>query len=114
MTLSGQVALVTGASRGLGKAIAIGLAREGARVAVNYVARAAEADAVAAQIRSSGGTALAIRADVGNATEVESMVQRVSAELGPIAVLVNNAGVLMRGTLETFDESMLDRMQRIN
>jgi len=112
--MNGQTALVTGASRGLGRAIAVRLAREGAAVCVNFVTSVTDADRVVDEIRGAGGRAIAARADVGNAADVRRMVERVGAELPPIGVLVNNAGVSVRGTLETFEAADLERMRRTN
>ena len=98
--LHGRAALVTGASRGIGRAIAVALAQRGAAVAVNFRARAAEAHSVVAQIRSAGGRAIAIRADVSISAEVAEMAARAAGELGPIDVLVNNAGVAISGVRE--------------
>jgi len=114
MSLSGQTALVTGASRGLGRAIARRLAREGAAVWVNYVARSGDAEKVVEEIRSAGGRASAIKADVGDPAQVQEMLQRAASELGPLSILVNNAGVVIRGTLETFNPADLERMRRTN
>jgi NAD(P)-dependent dehydrogenase (short-subunit alcohol dehydrogenase family) len=114
MSLSGQTALVTGASRGLGRAIARRLAREGAAVWVNYVTRAGEADKVVEEIRSAGGRANAVCADIGDPAQVQEMVQRVTGELGPLSILVNNAGLAIRGTLESFIPADLERMRRTN
>jgi 3-oxoacyl-[acyl-carrier protein] reductase len=114
MILSGQVALVTGASRGIGRAIAGRLARQGAGVCVNYRASSAEAESLVNDIRSAGGKAIAVRADISDPAEVQSMTDRVQAELGPISILVNNAGVLIRGTIETFDPAALEKMRRTN
>lgn len=93
MRLKEKVALVTGASRGLGKAIATHLAQEGARVVVNYAKNAEKAEKVVAAIQSSGGTALAVQADVSCLEEVEKMVDNIYERFGRIDVLVNNAGV---------------------
>jgi glucose 1-dehydrogenase/3-oxoacyl-[acyl-carrier protein] reductase len=91
--LKGKVALVTGASRGIGKGIAQVFAEEGADVAVNYIASAQAAEDVAAEIRCQGRRAITVKADVANRAEVEAMVDRVWDELGPIDCLVNNAGI---------------------
>jgi 3-oxoacyl-[acyl-carrier protein] reductase len=96
--LADRVALVTGGSRGIGRAVALSLADAGAAVAVNYRERAGEAAAVVDAIRKAGGCAMAIGADVSRSADVSSMVAAVGRELGPVDVLVNNAGVaLMRG-----------------
>jgi 3-oxoacyl-[acyl-carrier protein] reductase len=93
MALDGQVALVTGASRGIGAAIARLLANHGAAVAVNYRARKDAADKVVQQISENGGKALAIQADVRNEDQVASMVARLADQLGPVDILVLNAGM---------------------
>lgn len=98
MKLQGKVALITGASRGIGRAIALALAAEGARIAVNYVHRAAAADAVQATISAQGQEALAVQADVALAAEVERMVTQVLNRFGRLDILVNNA-TIHRGRL---------------
>ena len=113
-TLSGKNALVTGASRGLGRAIAGRLARDGAAVAVNYRQHAAEAESLVEAIRSRGGKAIAIQANVGDASQVRSMVERASRELGPLDILINNAGVMRRGDLSDFDYSQMEGMRNTN
>ncbi len=92
--LSGRRALVTGASRGIGRAIALELARRGASVAVNYRARADAAEQVVAAIHDAGGRATAVRADVTDFDAVQAMVKHVTDELGGLDILVNNAGII--------------------
>ena len=101
--LNNRVALVTGASRGIGAAIATALADAGAAVAVNYRERAAEADKVAGAIRQRGRRAITVEADVSQSTAVSRMIERVTAELGPIDILINNAGVGLNRTIDTAD-----------
>ena len=93
MKLKGKVAIVTGASRGIGKGIAEVFAEEGADVAVNYVASAQAAEEVARWIRARDRRAIAVQADVANRAQVEAMMDRVRRELGPPDILVNNAGI---------------------
>src|SRR6266496_5143513 len=114
MSMTGQTALVTGSSRGLGRAIALRLARDGAAVCVNYVARVREAQAVVDEIRASGARAIAVRADIGDPAQVQELVHRTAVELGPVSVLVNNAGVVFRATLDTFDPGGMEHMRRTN
>jgi NAD(P)-dependent dehydrogenase (short-subunit alcohol dehydrogenase family) len=92
MRFAGKVALVTGGGRGIGQAIALGFAREGASVAVN-AAHLSTAEETAQQIRQAGGTAIAIQANVADEEQVKAMVDRVVKEFGTIDILVNNAGV---------------------
>jgi 3-oxoacyl-[acyl-carrier protein] reductase len=109
-----QVALVTGGGRGIGRAIARRLAREGASVCVNYLARADAADSLVDDIRANGGRAIAVAADVADDAAVEGMVDRVSAEFGPVTVLVNNAGVAYKATLDNYDSEKLEQMRQVN
>ena len=88
-----RVALVTGGSRGIGRAIALRLASDGHAIAVNYAANAAAADEVIEMIAANGGTAIAVQADVGDADAVASMFEDVEERLGRVEVLVNNAGI---------------------
>ncbi|HEY3026463.1 MAG TPA: 3-oxoacyl-ACP reductase family protein [Pyrinomonadaceae bacterium] len=93
--LNAKVALVTGASSGIGRATAETLAANGARVAINFHPNEAGAEAVRAQITAAGGSALVIQADVTRASEVQSLVEQTVNEFGPIDILVNNAGSLV-------------------
>ena len=107
--LNGKVALVTGASRGIGRAIALELARQGAKVAVNYAGSEAKANEVVTEIIGMNGEAFAIQADVSKAESVENMVKEVLDRFGRLDILVNNAGVtrdnlLMRMKEEEWDE----------
>jgi 3-oxoacyl-[acyl-carrier protein] reductase len=94
--LAGQVALVTGASRGIGAATAILLARHGAAVAVNYVQNQTAAESVVEQISAEGGKAMSVQADVGDEHQVREMVQRVNQTLGPVDILILNATAVQR------------------
>jgi len=92
-TLQNRIALVTGASRGIGKSIALALAAEGADVAVNYHKRSAAAESVADAIRKLGRRCITIQADAGESAEVEKLFATIESELGPVDILVNNAGI---------------------
>jgi NAD(P)-dependent dehydrogenase (short-subunit alcohol dehydrogenase family) len=109
-----QVAVVTGGARGLGRATARLLAQRGAAVCVNYASHAAAAEALVSEITMAGARAIAVTADVGNEPAVEAMVARAEAELGPVTILVNNAGVSWQGTLDTYDREQVARMRRVN
>jgi 3-oxoacyl-[acyl-carrier protein] reductase len=91
--LEGQVAIVTGASRGIGRAIAVALAAEGAKVVVNYASSASAAEEVVAEIKSKGGEAIAFHADVSHESQVDSLLKSAIDTWGRIDVLVNNAGI---------------------
>ena len=100
--LDGKIALVTGASKGIGAAIALRLAERGARVAVNYNTSEGLAEQVAASIRDAGSDALTVRADVSDLPQVTAMVERIADDWGAVDILVNNAGII--------DDSLLVRM----
>lgn len=89
----GQVAIVTGASRGIGRSIALALAAEGARLVVNYAQSATAAQALAAEISANGGEAISLQADVAQAEQVEALVKQTLDRFGRIDILVNNAGI---------------------
>ena len=93
MLLDGKTALVTGASRGIGRAIALCLAAEGARVAINYAGNVKAAEEVKAIIEAAGGTAILCQADIADSAAVEAMIADVVKEFGAIDILVNNAGI---------------------
>ncbi len=109
-----RVALVTGGSRGIGRAIAERLAADGHRVAVNYAARADAADEVVAGIRAAGGEAIAVGADVGDEEAVAGMLDRVGVELGPVEILVNNAGITRDDLLLRMSADQWDEVVRVN
>ena len=112
--LDGKVAIVTGASRGIGRAIAERFAAEGARVAVNYISGSADAATVVAGITAAGGDAIAVRADVSRADEARALVAATVERFGRIDILVNNAGIMVaRGVLETSEDDW-DRTIDIN
>jgi 3-oxoacyl-[acyl-carrier protein] reductase len=112
--LNNRVALVTGGSRGIGRAVAISLADAGAAIAVNYREKAAEARTVVEAIRKAGGRAMAIAADVSRATDVADMMSAVEGELGPVDVLVNNAGIGLVRTVDDLTEEDFDLTIAVN
>jgi len=114
MRLSGKVALVTGAQQGIGRAIAVALARDGADVGVNFLDEPSAAERVADEIRSLGRRALAVQADVAQAASVEAMVTAVVDALGPPEVLVNNAGVFPRASFLELQEREWDHVLGVN
>jgi 3-oxoacyl-[acyl-carrier protein] reductase len=112
--LTGKVAVVTGASKGIGAAIAQELAKDGASVIVNYASSASSAEAVAAKINAAGGKAKAIGADVSKPAEAKRLVGAAVSEFGRIDILVNNAGVYEFLPLDQMTESHFDRMFDLN
>ena len=114
MTLTGKIALVTGGSRGIGRAISIALANAGASVAVNYHAHKDAADAVVREITSAGGRAIAVGADVANEASVTTMFESVTRQLGNVAIVVNNAGIAHQRTIDTVQLADFDEAIRVN
>jgi len=113
-SLEHQIALVTGGSRGIGRAIAIALARAGADVAINFRARSAEAGEAASEIRALGRRSIAVQADVSLSAEVNRMVSEVEAQLGATSILVNNAGITRPQPLDQISEQDWDELLAIN
>jgi 3-oxoacyl-[acyl-carrier protein] reductase len=114
MRLEGKTAIVTGSSRGLGRAIALAIAREGADVLVNFASREESAKEVAAAIEQLGRRAILHRADVSDGVQARAMVQAAAAAFGRVDILVNNAGItLPKGPLET-SEAEWDRVMAVN
>ncbi|MDP7546345.1 MAG: SDR family oxidoreductase [Alphaproteobacteria bacterium] len=115
MSLDGRIALVTGAGRGIGRAIAVALARDGADIAVNY-RRDEDAAAEAVQeIQALGRKAVAYKTSVDNLDEVAAMVAKIGAEMGPIGILVNNAGIASRGqSVADTDPAEMERVVRVH
>lgn len=112
--LSGRIALVTGASRGIGKAIAIALAEAGADVAVNYRVQAAAAEGVCKSFRAAGRKCIAVQADVSISAEVERLVKTTENELGPVGILVNNAGIGKMLPADQVTEEIWNKFLRVN
>ena len=112
--LQGRVAIVTGASRGIGRAIALELARRGARVVVNYQRNAAAASEVVGAIEAVGGQALAVAADVGDAAQAAGLAQETLTHFGRVDILVNNAGTTRDQLLPLMTEEDFDEVLRTN
>ena len=109
-----QVAIVTGASRGIGAAVAQRLANDGFAVAVNYASSSSEADALVAELTAAGTKAIAVKADVSNAEDVRRMFETTEQQLGKVDVLVNNAGVLKTVPLADTSDALYDQTFDIN
>jgi len=114
LRLKGRAAVVTGASRGIGKATALTFAREGANVVVNFQRNSEKAEEVAKRIREIGREALPIRADVSRINEVENMVKAALDKFGRIDILVNNAGITWRKGIQDTTEEEWDRVMAVN
>ena len=114
MRLDGKVALITGASRGIGRAIALRLGREGAAVVVNYSGNLEAARETVAAVEAAGGRAVPVQADVGQVAEVERLFDETIRHLGRLDILVNNAGVLFNKPLAEVTEEEFDRIFAVN
>jgi NAD(P)-dependent dehydrogenase (short-subunit alcohol dehydrogenase family) len=112
--VDGKTALVTGASRGIGRAIAIELAREGAKVAINYSSSDAKAKEVAEEIKELGGIAILYKADIGNSKEVRTMVEQVAKEFTHLDILVNNAGITRDSLLSAMTDEQFVQVIHTN
>ncbi len=112
--LTGKVALVTGASKGIGAAIARTLAAEGAAVIVNYASSKAGADAVVADIAKAGGKAVAVRGDVSSAADAQALADAAVEHFGRLDILVNNSGVYEFGALEEITEEHYHKQFNVN
>lgn len=109
-----RVALVTGASRGIGRAIAAELAEAGHAVCINYLTHRQEAETLAEKIRNHGGNAIAVQADVADRAAVEAMVRTAEAELGPVSLLVNNAGIAGQIQFQDITDAQWNRYLGVN
>ncbi|PJE28824.1 3-oxoacyl-[acyl-carrier protein] reductase [Pseudooceanicola antarcticus] len=114
MTDTQKIALVTGASRGIGAEIARGLAADGVAVAVNYASSPEAAEAVVRQIEAAGGRAVALKADLSDAEAPAALFEAAEAELGPVDILVNNAGTMRLGPIASLDEAALADQLALN
>ncbi len=112
--LKGKTAVVTGASRGIGRAIALKLAEQGANIAVNYVSSEQEGLKLAQEIENFGGRALVLKADVSVFSEAEQLIAMAKAEFGTIDILVNNAGITRDGLLMRMSEDDFDRVVEVD
>ena len=114
MLLDGKCALVTGASRGIGRAIAVKLAAEGAKVALNFAGNVAAAEEVKKEIEAAGGEAILVQADVSDPAAVEAMIKSVTDAFGQIDILVNNAGITRDGLLLRMKDGDFDAVINTN
>jgi 3-oxoacyl-[acyl-carrier protein] reductase len=111
---NGKTAIVTGSARGIGAAVAERLAHDGFAVVVNYAGSAADAEAVAAKIKSASGRAIAVQADVADPAAVARLFDEATSAFGGVDVLVNNAGVMLLSTFAETEDALFDRQVAIN
>lgn len=114
MRLAGEIALVTGGSRGIGRAVSLALAKEGAEVIINYVSNAAAAEQVVQEIEKAGGKAMAVAFDVGNAVQTQEAIEKILKDKKRISILVNNAGITRDGLLLRYDLDQWDQVVNTN
>jgi len=112
--LTGKTALVTGASRGIGRAIALRLAKDGAKVALNFATNSAKAESVKAEIEAAGGTAILVQGDVSELSVVNELIKRVVDEWGRVDILINNAGITRDNLLLKMSEDDFNRVISTN
>ncbi len=112
--IEGKAALVTGSSKGIGKAISLSLAELGVKVAVNYNSSKAQAEEVAKEIQDAGGESLVVQADVSNLEQVTAMVDKVNDAWGQVDILVNNAGIISDGLLMRMSDEAWHRVMGVN
>ncbi len=112
--LSGKIAIVTGASRGIGRALALRLGHDGAAMAINYVNNAAGAEEVKAEIKTAGGDAIALQADVSKPADIQRLFDQAIEHFGRFDILVNNAGIRISKDVADIDEAEYDRLFAIN
>ena len=113
-SLSGKIALVTGSSRGIGRAMVERLSRDGATVVVNYVSRGKKAQEVAAAVKADGGTAVALQADVSKFEDIQRLFNRTVEHFGRLDILVNNAGIRITKNVTEIEEEEFDRLFAVN
>ncbi|MDF2725317.1 MAG: 3-oxoacyl-ACP reductase FabG, partial [Paenibacillus sp.] len=114
MRLGGKAALVTGGSTGIGREVCIAFAKEGARIAVNYIGDDTRAKQVVAEIEAAGGEAMAVHADVSQEDQVEAMVSTINEAWGGVDILVNNAGIYPRKAWHEITGDEWDHVQNVN
>ncbi|MBI2542269.1 3-oxoacyl-ACP reductase FabG [Candidatus Woesearchaeota archaeon] len=112
--LQGKVAVVTGSDRGIGKGIAIALAKEGCKVVVNSYKESEEAKNTVEEIKKLGNDAIFVKANVTREADIKNLIEKVAEKFGKLDIMVNNAGILVNGTVETLTEQDWDRQMSVN